>query len=98
MSSHRGGKPPPEYKLLYKALTTDERSVLHTTLPLDGKVDIPDSFRQSIYLYVALHKDKANALQVSLDLPFIEYIMAFMDGEIDRFYTREKQGAGEGAN
>lgn len=88
-SGWREGAPgklnPAEYRSLYKALDPDERRLLETMQPLDGRPDLIDGFQQGLGLYVDLYREKAAHLGEELDEGFIGYMKGFAGAEVGRF-------------
>lgn len=73
-----------ESKLLYQNLTRSDMKKLEKIFPLNGVVDISKSFLSGLMLYIELSRDKAIAMNVSLDEEFIEYMVKFARKEVKR--------------
>jgi predicted nucleotidyltransferase len=76
---------PPQAGYLYSALDETDRNRLRSCLPLDGRLDISESFRNCIHFYVSLSNQKAQSRNSAIDQMFAKHMLNFMDNEIGDF-------------
>lgn len=76
---------PHDFVLLYKKLSSDEKSKLEDVYPLNAKLDITESFKKGVALLIELSKLKAENFKTDIDENFIKYIKEFLNSEIKRF-------------
>ena len=75
----------PESKRLLQKINDEERLCLDKILPVSGPLNISESFVTNTKFFVELSKQKAQNSKTKLNNDFIDYILTFLDEEIDRF-------------
>lgn len=76
---------PTQAGYLYTALDETDRNHLRSCFPLDGRVDIAESFRSCVHFYVSLSNQKAQSGNCIIDQMFAKHTLNFMDNEIGDF-------------
>jgi predicted nucleotidyltransferase len=76
---------PQDFVLLYKNLSSDEKTKLEEVYPLNAELNIAKSFNKGVDLLIELSKLKAENFKIDIDENFIEYIKEFLNSEVKRF-------------
>ncbi|MCL2648287.1 MAG: hypothetical protein FWD61_14970 [Phycisphaerales bacterium] len=79
---------PHEYKRLFNSLNRQDSDWLKAIQPGDGKPDICISFYHTVCWIVRLYQAKATQTGEALDTRVSDYLLPFLEREIDRFQRR----------
>jgi len=76
---------PPELKALHDANSRSGQSTLDEIMPINGQLDLTESFRLSIDLFLKLCDEKATACGWDLDKKLISFVEEFLQDELERY-------------
>jgi len=86
---HFAAQPPKlnshQHQELYAVLPSVEKNKIAAIMPINGSLNLPDSFLKSIDLVVDLYREKATACDKIIDEDFVGYMQSFLADETRRF-------------